>query len=772
MTDASSAWRAYLAASAAGTYGAECASLRDVADVVECHFLDARDDDFASTHLPRLRDALSRADAASAAPGTIDDADDDATHGWVDAAVPAAVDAFARAIADARARAANLATALHASDPRAAEHARARLDAELAARVGAGVATRGPARLSSVVATYFSRRLTEFERALAALRGRDPDGDDDAASDDDAAAAAAGATMDLDRPTPPIFSCKDALGAPWADAVAAVATGVGGGREWTERHEARDDGGCALGAVAEAAVAKALELSVRKTVSAKAKGVFDRRALPRLLRWLDAVPLQFLATTLGMTHGAGGPSGRTDAAATASKLAEWRSRLEYAIHEHLGALRVSEFFDVIVEFPDSVPAVRDLRACLRRTTLHAQLVRRLRSAMQSRLLVAGAPTADIIEQYRLTIRALRALDPSGVVLRVVSGPLKEYLRERKDTIRCVVTMLMGGGGGGGDGDGGDDVDALLGADGDDAVEGSDDEIDRDDVGAGWEGPGGDGGGGSARGGPRRAMEAWENDPEFTVDLPGGVGGAGRPEAGAAATATPAATAAPEAPKTPASKPPGGHGWDEWEPEPVESEAASSRGRRRRAADELGHLIGIYGSKELLVNEYRNMLAERLLSKVGYDVDREMHTLELLKLRFGESSLHKCEVMLKDVLGAFYYTLVHVRPRRRGARRSSRIFSSRRLSPPITRFRSRHTATPFNSISDAPLNATPTFVALNDGPSTLRQQADQRQRQGAARARHARGGGRRVLEPPPRVPARRDDRQRAVLATVRVRGAGV
>jgi len=34
------------------------------------------------------------------------------------------------------------------------------------------------------------------------------------------------------------------------------------------------------------------------------------------------------------------------------------------------------------------------------------------------------------------------------------------------------------------------------------------------------------------------------------------------------------------------------------------------------------------------------------SEVGYDNDREMHTLELLKLRFGEASLHKCEVMLK------------------------------------------------------------------------------------------------------------------------------
>jgi hypothetical protein len=29
--------------------------------------------------------------------------------------------------------------------------------------------------------------------------------------------------------------------------------------------------------------------------------------------------------------------------------------------------------------------------------------------------------------------------------------------------------------------------------------------------------------------------------------------------------------------------------------------------------------------------------------VGYDIDRETHTLELLKLRFGETSLHKCEV---------------------------------------------------------------------------------------------------------------------------------
>ena len=41
-----------------------------------------------------------------------------------------------------------------------------------------------------------------------------------------------------------------------------------------------------------------------------------------------------------------------------------------------------------------------------------------------------------------------------------------------------------------------------------------------------------------------------------------------------------------------------------------------------------------------------MLADRLMSKTDYDTDRDLHTLELLKLRFGESNLHQCEIMLK------------------------------------------------------------------------------------------------------------------------------
>ena len=39
---------------------------------------------------------------------------------------------------------------------------------------------------------------------------------------------------------------------------------------------------------------------------------------------------------------------------------------------------------------------------------------------------------------------------------------------------------------------------------------------------------------------------------------------------------------------------------------------------------------------------RSMLAEKLLSKGDYDCDREIRTLELLKLRFGELNLLNCE----------------------------------------------------------------------------------------------------------------------------------
>jgi hypothetical protein len=45
------------------------------------------------------------------------------------------------------------------------------------------------------------------------------------------------------------------------------------------------------------------------------------------------------------------------------------------------------------------------------------------------------------------------------------------------------------------------------------------------------------------------------------------------------------------------------------------------------------LIGVYGGPLLFMEEYRRMLADRLLAKEEYDCVREIRTLELLKIRW-------------------------------------------------------------------------------------------------------------------------------------------
>lgn len=61
-----------------------------------------------------------------------------------------------------------------------------------------------------------------------------------------------------------------------------------------------------------------------------------------------------------------------------------------------------------------------------------------------RLLHPGAETKDVITQYISTIRCLRILDPVGVLLHKVAEPIRMHLRQRSDTIRCIVAALVEG----------------------------------------------------------------------------------------------------------------------------------------------------------------------------------------------------------------------------------------------------------------------------------------------------------------------------------------
>jgi len=52
-----------------------------------------------------------------------------------------------------------------------------------------------------------------------------------------------------------------------------------------------------------------------------------------------------------------------------------------------------------------------------------------------------------------------------------------------------------------------------------------------------------------------------------------------------------------------------------------------------------------------MEDYRLFLTKKLVSNETFNVDSELTDLEMLKKRFGESNVHKCEVMIRDVQGS-------------------------------------------------------------------------------------------------------------------------
>ncbi|KAF1760033.1 hypothetical protein GCK72_008279 [Caenorhabditis remanei] len=90
------------------------------------------------------------------------------------------------------------------------------------------------------------------------------------------------------------------------------------------------------------------------------------------------------------------------------------------------------------------------------------------------------------------------------------------------------------------------------------------------------------------------------------------------------------------------------GWERWLPNPCDATVGDGA-PGRQGVDVFNMLVSVYGSKELFVKEYRNLLAERLSSSVDKDPFFEKRYLDLLKLRFQYSELQHCEVMLRDVM---------------------------------------------------------------------------------------------------------------------------
>lgn len=292
-------------------------------------------------------------------------------------------------------------------------------------------------------------------------------------------------------------------------------------------------------------------------VAVTCKGNFESSFIASLLKWLDTVVVGWLLKV----YCGNKDSGRYDSPQTTETIAKFEGRLRHLLYTTYANTRMNQLFNIIIEFPDSQPALEDLRECLERTDLRSKLIQSLKAALETRLLHPGVNTADILTAYVSAIKALRVLDHTGVVLELVCEPVRKYLRTRQDTVREIISSLID--------DGSSELcDELF------------------------------------KGEPLVLDESYNSDEETD-------------------------------------------NWENWHPDPVDADPGKPS-KSRRSSDIISMLVNIYGSKELFINEYRTLLADRILTHFNYDTAREIRYLELLKLKFGDAHLHYCEVMLKDV----------------------------------------------------------------------------------------------------------------------------
>ncbi|CAH2350521.1 putative anaphase-promoting complex subunit 2 [[Candida] railenensis] len=132
-------------------------------------------------------------------------------------------------------------------------------------------------------------------------------------------------------------------------------------------------------------------------------------------------------------------------------------------HNELVSLRISEIFDIVLNFPTSKVALKELYQCISflspisgsgvngpisntpitsQTHQRQKLVNKFIEKCHAKLLHSGADTIDIITCYSSTIKSFLIIDPKGVLLDKVVRPIRRYLKTRSDIIPKVVYGLL------------------------------------------------------------------------------------------------------------------------------------------------------------------------------------------------------------------------------------------------------------------------------------------------------------------------------------------
>lgn len=169
---------------------------------------------------------------------------------------------------------------------------------------------------------------------------------------------------------------------------------------------------------------------IERRVAAKGKSNYSCSYLNELTVWVHDVVKRWISDVYGIMD--------------STRIDEISQKLDQFLKDAYAEVRVAHMFEIIIEYPNSEAAIQDLKLCLEQSTssnFRLNLIDNVKQSLVESLLHPGVNTYDILTAYISAIKALRALDPSGLILQLVTEPVRRYLKSRSDTVRCIVTAL-------------------------------------------------------------------------------------------------------------------------------------------------------------------------------------------------------------------------------------------------------------------------------------------------------------------------------------------
>lgn len=125
---------------------------------------------------------------------------------------------------------------------------------------------------------------------------------------------------------------------------------------------------------------------------------------------------------------------------------DWSASMQHRLRLLFGRKRLATFWNVLVDFPDSIPALEDLHTCIqlsRNGILRQELIVIVRALLAQRLHRAGVRTEDIIEMLIKTVYALFIVlsYSEQIVVFSIIGDTLAHVRMRKDCATAVVHSM-------------------------------------------------------------------------------------------------------------------------------------------------------------------------------------------------------------------------------------------------------------------------------------------------------------------------------------------